>query len=358
MGLVNYNLRHTEKLFGLDIGQTSLKVMQLEQSAKGIPKVIGYGVSGFYPSQAIKDGEIVDSEIIAKMLKDLLEKDLVGSITTNRVACTLPTAHAFSRPMKVPKMNKDHLEEAIELETEQYIPLSPDKLYLDYEITGSDDQNTELLVMAAPRNVVDSYMSFLEDVGLHPVALEPSMNAVARLFRLADSSHDQPSVLVDFGSLSIDIAVFDKSMFVNSTIEGGSDTITAMIAKQLGVSPKEAYSIKNKEGLSYSDELRDLVPAIKPILDSLVKEIRRNIRYYDDRSDNKSKISQVITSGGGATLKGLNEYLTRELKLPVRMLDPWQKIDFGDLAAPNIQAKSMYLAVAGEAIITSSELHS
>lgn len=358
MGTAIFNLRRSEPLFGLDIGQTSLKVMQLAHSQDKTARVTGYGVSHFYDQDAIKNGEIVDQKTIATALDDLLEKGLAGSITARQVACTLPTAHTFSRPMKLPRMDKDHLDEAIGLEAEQYIPLPSDKLYIDYEITAADSENMELLVVAAPKKIVDSYMAFLDGVGLQPVALEPSMNAAARLFNLADPSHNQPSILVDFGSLSIDIAVLDKTIFVNSTIQGGSDTITDMVAKKMSITAAEANALKNKSGLGYSDDLRQIVPAVKPILDNLVREIQRIVRYYDDRTGRQHKINQVITTGGGATLKGLNEYLSGELKMSVRLLDPWDKVVFGELQPPSSPARSLYLTVAGEAILTTKELYS
>jgi len=358
MGLVNFNLRHAELIFGLDIGQTSLKVMQLEQQPGKKPRVTGYGVSNFYSDKAIKDGEIVDQKALAGALKQLLQEKLTGSITAKRAACTLPTSHTFSRPMKLPKMAKDHLDEAVQLEAEQYIPLPPDKLYIDYEISRQDEQNMELLLVAAPKTVVDSYMKFLDAVGLQPVALEPSMNATARLFNFSESAASQPAILVDFGSVAIDIAVLDKTMFVNSTVTGGSDTVTSLIAKEMGVSRAEAYDLKNKSGLAYSDNLRDIVPAIKPLLDNLVKEIRRIMRYYDERTGRAKPIGQVITTGGGATIKGLNEYLSNELKIPCKVLDPWSKFDFGKLTPPDEMAKSMYATVAGEAMLTGKELYS
>lgn len=154
------NLRHSESIFGLDIGQTSLKVMQLENKSGKAPKVVGYGVSKFYTSRAIKDGEIVDQSVVANALNELLENRLVGSITTSKAACTLPSSHTFSRPIKLPQMPKDHILEAVELEAEQYIPLAPDKLYIDYEITNSTEKDMELLIVAAPRTIVDSYMRF------------------------------------------------------------------------------------------------------------------------------------------------------------------------------------------------------
>ena len=357
MGLAILNSKNSGIHFGLDIGQNSLKLMQIESPPGKPPKVIGFGLSDFYKVEAIKNGEIVDQKAIAKALNDTIDNRLTGAITTTNVACTLPTSRTFSRPIRLPKLSKAEIEEAIQLETEQYIPLPPDKLYIDYEIISKDDQNTELLVVAAPRSLVDSYMNFLAAIGLQPVALEPTMNATARLYNLVDPTHEKPTIMIDLGSVATDIAVFDKTMFVNSTLQGGSDTITDMVSKKFGVSSEEALAIKNKEGIAYSDQLRDIVPVIKPMLDELIREIKRIVRYYNERVGASKKIETVVTTGGGATLKGLSDYLSAELKLPIHMLDPWDKINFGKLNPPPEMLKSVYLTAAGVAILQPKELN-
>jgi Tfp pilus assembly PilM family ATPase len=91
------------------------------------------------------------------------------------------------------------------------------------------------------------------------------------------------------------------------------------------------------------------------VLDQLVKEIRRNIRYYEERSNTDKKIGQIVTMGGGANMPGLSEYMTSTLRLPVRMCDPWQHLDFEGLQPPNTVEKSMYVTVAGLALVTPKE---
>jgi type IV pilus assembly protein PilM len=357
--LSGLSLRRSEPLFGLDIGRSSMKVMQLEAGTgkSKSPAVIGWGNSYRYPVTAMNNGVIVDYKALSDAMHNLFEKRLSGLITTRKVACTVPMSYSFSRPLKLPVMEAEDLEEAVHLEAEQYIPVSSENLYIDYEIVRRDAKNIELLVVATPKKIIDSYMKFLEAMGLEPMALEPTMNATARVFGLADPAHDKPTVLVDFGANAIDIAVYDRTIFVNSTVEGGSDTMINSIAKRLKVEREEAFRLKNEEGIDFSGHLRDIGTAVKPTLDNLVRETHKIIRFYNERiAADGRKISQAITTGGGANMPGLNEYISKELKVPVRMLDPWQKIDFGRLKPPDELERSMFITVAGEAILDVSEV--
>ncbi len=344
-------------LFGLDIGHSSLKIMQLQRQAGKKPKVLGYGVSNYYPQSAITNGVIVNFEVLAHTMRELFSDRLIGNITSKRVACSVPTSHTFSRPMTLPPMDKQQIEEAVKLEAEQYIPVPVENLYLDYDISRQDANGLELLVVATPRNIIDSSIKFLESVGFEPVALEPTMNAAARLFSIADLARAEASLLIDFGSVAIDIAVFDQSMFVNSTVSGGSDTLTNLVAKKLNITPSEAYVIKSQYGLGPGTKAEVILEASRPILEPMVREVRKIMRYYDEHAAGRHrKISQIITTGGGANMRGLNEYLARELGVPTRRLDPWPNINFGELAPPTDLASSMYITVAGEAILSSQEI--
>ena len=165
-------------------------------------------------------------------------------------------------------------------------------------------------------------------------------------------------MLIDFGSISVDIAVFDQSMFVNSTISGGSDTLTNLVSKKLNITPSEAYVTKSQYGISSGEKISvQIMEATRPILDPLVREARKTIRYFEERAPHgHRKVSQIIITGGGAPLGGLEEYLTKNLGLPSRMLDPWPNMDFGGLEPPTELASSMYITVAGVAILSSREI--
>lgn len=346
-----------QPLFGLDIGTSSIKVMQIAPPKKGHKKqsVIGYG-SVQYEKTASEDGIIKDPEIVAKAVKELFETGMVGTINTRSVALAIPVAKAYNRVMNLPRMSKKELDEAVRLEAEQYIPVPIDDLYLDYSITALTKDNTELLVSAAPKEAIDSYVVLANLLGLDVVTIETTIAASGRLVGNAEDDNI-PTILIDFGSLSVDITIFDKQLIVTGTVPGGGDTFTDLIAKKLDVSNQVAYTIKTKYGLGVSKKQKDIQEALDPILNSLTKEVKKMVRYYSERSDGEDReIGQVITMGGGANLPGLSEHLTSELRLPARMCSPWTNLDFGKLQPPNEIEKTMYITAAGLGLINPKEI--
>jgi type IV pilus assembly protein PilM len=341
-------------LFGLDIGSSSIKVMQLERRGKQ-ESVRGYGVAGFDP-KCIQDGVITDYKSLAGSIQSLFKDGLIGEISSRRVTLAIPASRTYTRTMNLPVIRDSELMEAVRLEAEQYIPMPIEELYLDYMVIGRSEKGIELLAVAAPKKIVDSYALLMRMVGLEAVAFDTSILAEARFFQRQIDTNDIPTVLIDFGTASADITIHDKTVIVTGTISGGGDAFTDLIAKQLGISQAEAHLVKSKYGLSKSKKQDEITRALQPRLEILVKEIRRMIRYHEERSDGKQKIQQVITMGGGANMPGLSGYLTESMRMPVRTCNPWQHLDLGKLQPPSDVEKSMYVTASGLALITPEEI--
>lgn len=340
-------------LFGLDVGSSSIKVMQVEEKNKK-HRIVGYGVIN-YDEKDVINGVIVNPESLANTTKQLFEKNIVGEINTRRVALSIPIARTYNRVMMLPIMNKKDLNEAVKNEVAQYIPVSIDDLYVDFNITSEKKDGFELLVVAAPKKIIDSCMIFTDLLGLEPCVLETTISASSRLVANA-KNNDIPTILIDFGSVSVDITIFDKQIIVTGTILGGGENFTDLISGKLDVNKQVAHTIKTKYGLSVSKKQKDIEVALKPILSSISKEIKKMIRYYNERTETANKIGQIITMGGGANMPGLSEYLTSELRIPTRMCDPWINLSFGKIQPPNNIEESMYITAAGLSLIQPQEI--
>src|SRR5690606_7801163 len=119
---------------------------------------------------------------------------------------------------------------------------------------------------------------------------------------------------------------------------------------------QEAHIIKVKYGMNPSKKQVEIKQALQPLLEKTVREIKRMLRYYEERSSNNRRIEQIITLGGGSNVPGLTEYLIDALRLPVRPCDPWNSINFRHLGAPTAIEKPVYITVAGLALINPGEV--
>jgi type IV pilus assembly protein PilM len=342
---------HDKPIFGLDIGQSSLKVMQMADMPTGVvpknhkPRVLGYGFAAF-DKTALEDGVVVKPEIVAQAAQDLFKNQLIGEINTRRVALAIPAYRTFTRAVQMPKLGKKELAEAVQLEAEQYVSMPLDQLYLDYELIRESEDTVDLFMVAVPKEIVDSYLDLAQILGLETVLIEPTLSSSGRLFSI-DSQSDVATFIIDFGSRSSDISIFDKHVLVTGTVQGGGESFTNSIMSSLGVGQQEAGLIKTKYGLGLSKRQSEIQQALEPTLVQILKEIRRMMRYYEERYGTDRPIGQIVTLGGGANMPGLSEYFTASLRMPVRHTDPWQYLDYKDLQPPPSADKPMYATVAG-----------
>ncbi len=333
-----------QPLFGFDLGTRTAKMIQLKPSGKSM-QVLGYGYATF-PEEAIVEGIIVDPEEIAEALKPLLRQMSYGKIMAKRVATALPSAKVFTRVLELPTMNAADLDAAVKLEAEQYVPVPLPDLYIDYEVVERQSERSEILMVAAPRAIVDSYIKLFDLMQLEVAAIESSLTAVTRAL-LAAAPPEQVTLLADFGSSSIDLAVYDKVVRLTDTIAVGGDTFTAQLVKDLGVTREQASEVKFKFGLGKSGLQPKIDVALKKPIDTVCSEIKRVLRYYAERSANKRSVEAIVVSGGSASMPGLIERLNQELNMPVSAADPWAGLELKHIQQVSKLEAPMYTTAIG-----------
>lgn len=335
-------------IFGFDIGHGSVKVMQISGGGHK-DTVLGYGHASFDPD-AIKNGVIVNPETIAKEAYQLISKGLIGSISTKRVVASIPVSNTFNRILVLPKMDRSDLTQAVQLEAEQYIPIPLEQLYLDYEIARkNDDGSNEILMVAVPKSIVDSYITLFDMLGLEAALLETTISAVSRIVTHSDRT-GVPTLIIDFGSVSSDLAVFDQTIRVTGTADWGGETITNDLAKALNITTRQAYTIKTRYGLNPGKKQAQIVSSLEPMLKRLSSEVKKMTRFYEERASKEAQIEQIIVLGGGANLPGLSTYLTDKLRVPTRLVNPWHNLSFGRLQPPHKLETTVYTTAAGLAL--------
>ncbi|AHB42034.1 Cell division protein FtsA [Candidatus Saccharibacteria bacterium RAAC3_TM7_1] len=333
-------------IIGLDISQTGMKVMSVDVK-KWL--VTGYGSIDLDPVkvQQSLDG---DGNYLINSLRSLLHGNLVGTLASHHVVLGIPAARTFTRTFTLPPSSEKNLKDAVELEVDQYIPVPLAALYVDYEVIERTKDQLTVLMCAVPQTVVATYTALVHEAGLRVCMVETSASAVARLLEATEEGH-LPTVIVDIGPATTDIAILDGSIRITGSLSIGGNTFTLDIAKKLHVPLENAHQLKVLNGLNAGSRQLKITNALKPSLDRIISETRRVIRYYDERIDNHRKLEQVLVVGGGANVPGIGDYFTNELVMPARVASPWQQLNFGKLPQPAKQFRPRYITVAGLASV-------
>jgi Tfp pilus assembly PilM family ATPase len=153
------------------------------------------------------------------------------------------------------------------------------------------------------------------------------------------------------------IAITDKGKLrVTGGIAIGGNDFTVAISKHLNITIENAHQLKTLNGLSAGARREKIQEALSPSLSRITAEIRRVMRYYDERISNERKLAQLLIVGSGSNMPGLGDFFTNEIVIAARVASPWQKLDFGKLAEPGKQFRPRYMAVTGLATIIQGDL--
>lgn len=335
-------------IIGLDVTSTGIKLMSVDQK-KWL--VEGYGSLDLDPLKLKESLENSSSTYLTDNIKSLRHEKNIGSLAGDRVVIAIPTARSYTRTFILPSSAEKSLDEAVILEAEQYIPIPASTLYIDYQVIERGKKTITVLMSAVSRTIIDNVTRSVEAAGLQPVLIEPSITSVGRLLTSTEDG-SMPTVIVDIGSTSTDIAILDRgSIRVTGGIPIGGNTFTLDIAKKLNVALENAHQLKVLNGLNAGPRQQKIKEALSPNLERILLETKKVIRYYNERISNDRKLEQLLVVGGGSNVPGIGEYFTENLIMAARVASPWQKLDFGKLQEPPKQFRARYITVAGAAIL-------
>lgn len=352
---------------GLEIGTSAIKIVELRP---GSPPTLLKAVSVPTPVGSMQDGVVTDPAAIAQEIKNLLAEHKIKS---RYVVTTIANQSAITRNISVPRMEKKELDEAIKWEAERYIPYPIDDVVLDYDMLdhpvniSQEDAQMELVIAAAPQEVISRQVEVIKLSGLEPVVIDVKPFAALRALyaqingiRLGkstlSSTQSQASnlkntldedgevvVVLEIGASSTAIAlVRGERVLMTRNINIAADDFTTALQKQFSLDFNGAEEVK----VSYAsatlptDEEEDLLnfdakrekyspmkvyEAIRPVLSDLINEIRRSLEFYRVQSGDIA-VDRMYISGGGAKLKGLAHAISDSMGFRVEVANPWMSV--------------------------------
>ncbi len=146
----------------------------------------------------VKNSVVLKPEEVAAKLKQTLK---MRKIDANKVTLGVSGLHCLTRPLLLPQLPRDMLEEAVRREAKRVLPVSPDQLYLSWQSIPAPEGKLQVYLVAIPRTAADALFNTLHLAGLKSDLMDLKPMLLARMVK------DTMAIIVDVQPTEFDIVV-------------------------------------------------------------------------------------------------------------------------------------------------------
>src|SRR6266498_3085089 len=307
--------------FGLDIGSSSVKVIELTEGKEG------WGLTAFaqvpLPHDVISEGSIKEPGIVSDAVKECVQK---AGIKLTGAVISVSGREGIMKRVPLPKVTPKELADAITLEAEHHIPLAVDDVFLDYQVVGESVNSMSVVLVAVKKVKVLEYVAAVEQAGLEALVVDLDAFAIQNQWEL---NHPEPAdeavALIDIGAtvMKTNVVRGGTSVFARDVPFGGHN-YTQAIAQRLNIPFEKAEAAKQGQDVGVSWD--DLVPALEAVSRDLSMEVQRTFDYFASTAESE-RIGRIVLSGGCAKLAGIEDFLASAWGVPVELARPFSAID-------------------------------
>lgn len=313
-----------KKVLGIDIGSSSIKVVQLSLE-KGVAVLDTFGEISLsvYGGKEIGSPVNLTEEQTTNALKDLMKE---AQVDATIAAFAIPLKSTLMFNLKLPKtIKEDDLDNIIRIESRKYIPVPILEVQLDWSILPDirgvkESSNHNILVVAIHRETLNKYSNIATSSALELKFLEVETFSTIR----SVIKHERnTTAIVDIGS------AITKFYIIESGIVRDSNIINIGSAKMLssyrGV--EKASTTAGEVNGEAAKLLRERMIDDKNIpidLVRIISEVKKAIIKYQKK--NMKDVPEVVFTGGGSIFKNLIPFVKRELSVNIVEADPFSKV--------------------------------
>jgi len=332
--------RRNRDSFGLDIGSSAVKVVQL-RNGSGPHRLVALGVAPLGPD-VIAEGTIKDPATVVDAVREAVA---MAGVKARDAAIGVSGRELIIKKVQIPEVPAKELHDAVQLEAEHHIPFAIDEVFLDYHVVGRHDGVMDLILVAVKKSKVTEYVAVVEEAGFNPVVVDVDGFALGNQYEVNHPDERGEAVaLVDIGASTMKTNVLrgGTSIFARDIPFGGNN-YTHAIAQHLRISFDQAEAAKLGKDVGVAWD--SLVPALEAISRELSLEVQRTFDYFASTADSE-RIGKIVLAGGCALLPGLADYLSSTWGIPVEVARPFDRIEVSDVHAETVAAAGPALAVA------------
>jgi type IV pilus assembly protein PilM len=286
---------------GLDIGSGFIKAVVINHGS-GHPVLEKIAIAPV-ADDAIVEGEVMDPRLVADAVRNLLS---AAQIKTKDVVVAVGGRDVIIKKIQMDRMKEVDARDVLPWEADQHIPFDKENVELDFQILDPDGDGLQMqvLLVAAKRELVESKLALLGEIGLDAKVIDVEAFALHNAFE-----RNYPEAMRGVVALA---NIGHETTIVN-LLEDGIPVLTRDLA--VGVR-RLREDLQRERGMPADAADRvvrgmDLDPTLAPHV--------------------AARLSRVYLTGGGSRVPGLAGVLADRLKVPVAAAHPIERLD----VAPN-----------------------
>jgi len=332
------------KVLNIEVGDRIIKVCVSARHGKKFQILDSFMFQT--PEMSVTDGQIANPEAVAEALKEALASRGNGEV--KNVVFTLTSAKVATREVMLPPVKDNRIKTVVETNASEYFPVDMSTYRIScnlLERVGGETPGCRVLVMAAPRQLLESYVRLAEAAGLQLDAVDFCGNSQYQVLR---GIQDDGVVMYVDVNVTNTFVTFMKSgilLLQRNFSVGGDELITAAL-HAAGRSDKEY--LKTMQDAGDPAFLGGLLTAEQQsdCLSRLVSGIVRSADFFkSDHTDLPA--TKVVLMGTCSHLAGLREMIGHEIGLDTVLLHDVAGIQF---VANSAEGVSSYISCIGSLV--------
>ncbi len=318
----------TKRYFGIDIGESAVKLVEIKKTRDG------FRLASARLVELNIDPIFDDSEKRAAVIKESIRRLLAEQeITSGIAALSISGQSVFIRPLRVPKIAKNKIEQIIQYEAQLQVPFPISEVIWNYELFEIyDSPETEVTLVAVKRDIVEDKLKLLAGSGLEVDYVEVDPFSLFNVLDFTGSIKNK--IILDMGGKLTDIIIAEEhKIWTRSVLVGGND-LTKAVAASLKISFKEAEELKRKEGIIAMTEAErtstphaaDISDAISPVLVELLRDVSKSIGYYKSQFGETKMFKEILITGGCSKLRNISHFISENIDMPTKTFNLFETI--------------------------------
>jgi len=320
MGLFN----RSRTTVGLDIGSGLIKLVVVNHGS-GEPVLAKVAMANVV-DDAIVEGEVMDPGIVAEAIKSLFAQ---AGIKPKNVVTAVGGRDVIIKKIPMDRMKDGEARELIRWEAEQHVPFDMDNVELDFQILDpeSDGLQMSVLLVAAKRELVETKIALLSDIGVAPEVVDVDAFALHNAFEVNYPDAMKGIVgLVNIGHETTNVNILDEGVPVlTRDLPVGTRRFREDLQRERGLTAEAAENL-----LKGFEPDEALTPFLQSRGEELAVGIERAAAFLQTASRSSAGINRLFLSGGGARIPGLAKTLADRLKMSVQLANPIERVQVAD----------------------------